>query len=702
MRFAAIVIGSIGILFAGPALAQTSRLVAPKSVVPPMSEIDVQDVQGRRDMLFQIMLEQPDDLDAAFEYAALSVKAGDLEAAVSTLERMLIFAPGLPRLQLELGVLYYRLSAYETARSYFEAAVSGPDVPEEVKGKVEQYLTAIDYAGRTTRFAGQVRAGIRYQTNANRAPTDGVVILNGSPFVLDRTALGSPDGNVYGASVLHYSADLPSQGDTLEADLVTYGSKQFHREDLDVVLGELTVGPAFDLRRFGIDNGAIGVYGIASTVFIEGHFYSTGFGAGTRLVLQPSAGFSWTTAVEYRQRDYHNSEASPTAELRDGGEIRAYTYVNYVVSPTLLWTGNAYVQYDSAKADYLAYTEAGFSAGPSIAFDAPIGEGDPWIFSPNAGLVYRSYDSPDPIVSLSEAEHDLELFIGADLTDSLQGRLGLAGRNRIPARRFQLFDPRLRQSVHLTQRREEFLNMMTERKRLPTLRCSPLRRTLAACAAVSAIVLCASGAEAKVGVAAAVNTDARGKAPGQQQRVITLGQTVIFDEEIATDAKGLVQVLLLDGTTFTVGPNSRLKIDKFVYNPDSGDATVVATLTKGTFRFIGGQTSRKPGGATINTPVGTIGIRGAMVEGSVTSSRSALFSMIFGSEVRFIGPGGITAKIFRPGYTLTVLDGAGGLQTDVRPRTQADASTFQTALAGTHRQERRRQEQARRQHRDAE
>jgi tetratricopeptide (TPR) repeat protein len=425
MRLAAFVIGSIGILFAGPALAQTSRLVAPKSVVPPMSQIDVQDVQGRREVLFQTMLEKPDDLDAAFEYAALSVKAGDLEAAISTLERMLIFAPGLPRLQLELGVLYYRLSAYETARSYFEAAVSAPDVPEEVRGKVEQYLAAIDYAGKTTRFAGQVRAGIRYQTNANRAPTDGVVILNGSPFVLDSAALGSPDGNVYGASVLHYSANLPSQGDTLEADLVTYGSKQFHREDLDVALGELTVGPAFDLRRFGIDNGAIGFYGIASTVFIEGHFYSTGFGAGTRLVLQPGPGFSWITAVEYRQRDYHNSDASPTAELRDGSEIRAYTYVNYVVSPTLLWTGNAYIQYDSARVGYLAYTEAGFSAGPSISFDAPVGEGDPWIFSPNAGLVYRSYDSPDPIVSLTETEHDLELFIGADLMIPCKDNWGL-------------------------------------------------------------------------------------------------------------------------------------------------------------------------------------------------------------------------------------------------------------------------------------
>ena len=111
-----------------------------KSAVQPQPGVNIDEVQTRRTSLFQRMLEKPDDLDAAFEYAALSVQVGDLEAAVSTLERMLIFAPGLPRLQLELGVLYYRLSAFETARSYFEAAVAGPDVPEEVRSKVEQYL----------------------------------------------------------------------------------------------------------------------------------------------------------------------------------------------------------------------------------------------------------------------------------------------------------------------------------------------------------------------------------------------------------------------------------------------------------------------------------------------------------------------------------------------------------------------------------
>ena len=213
---------------------------------------------------------------------------------------------------------------------------------------------------------------------------------------------------------------------------------------------------------------------------------------------------------------------------------------------------------------------------------------------------------------------------------------------------------------------------------------SVLLRSLAAGVAAAALLSGQTPAIAKVGVAAAVNTDAKGRAPGAAPRVISLGQTVIFNEEIVTDARGLVQILLLDGTTFTVGPNSQLTIDEFVYNPATGDAKVVASVAKGAFRFIGGQTSRRPDGATINTPVGTIGIRGGMVEGRVDSSDKALFSMIFGDEVNFSGRDGKRSRIYEPGYTLLVQGGGGGggLDTNIRRRTEGDASTFQTALAG--------------------
>ncbi len=122
-------------------------------------------------------------------------------------------------------------------------------------------------------------------------------------------------------------------------------------------------------------------------------------------------------------------------------------------------------------------------------------------------------------------------------------------------------------------------------------------------------------AASEVGVAAAVNQSAVGTAPGAHVRTIALGDNVVFNESVETNADGLVQILLADGTAFTIGPNSALTIDSFIYDPSANTASVAATFTKGVFRFVGGRTS-KTGGATINTPIGEIGVRGAIMSGS--------------------------------------------------------------------------------------
>ena len=79
----------------------------------PDAGVAAPDIEARRQALLRQMLQDPSNLDVAFEYASLSSQVGDYEAAISTLERMLIFAPNTPRLQLELGMLYYKLGASE-------------------------------------------------------------------------------------------------------------------------------------------------------------------------------------------------------------------------------------------------------------------------------------------------------------------------------------------------------------------------------------------------------------------------------------------------------------------------------------------------------------------------------------------------------------------------------------------------------------
>ena len=252
--------------------------------------MSTQQIQARREVLFNAMLQRPDDLDAAFEYAALSAQVGDLEAAISTLERMLIFAPGLPRLQLELGVLYYRMAAFETARGYFEAAIAAPDVPPEVRARVEQYLAGIDDAADPNRFAGQVRAGIRYQTNANRSPIDSIIFLDGLPFTLDAASQGSPDGNVYATGVFHCLARPAIAGRYARGrpDHLRRRSSSSRRNSTWGWPNSRSVRPSTWAASASTTPRSASTASARASLLGE-DFYSAGIGAGTRFVIRPNA-----------------------------------------------------------------------------------------------------------------------------------------------------------------------------------------------------------------------------------------------------------------------------------------------------------------------------------------------------------------------------------------------------------------------------
>lgn len=92
-------------------------------------------------------------------------------------------------------------------------------------------------------------------------------------------------------------------------------------------------------------------------------------------------------------------------------------------------------------------------------------------------------------------------------------------------------------------------------------------------------------------------------------------QRIALADLIQTGKNGRLQVLLLDHSTFTIGANAVLRIDRFVYDPARG-RTSGATVVRGAFRFMSGQSNRG-NSAAISSPVATIGIRGTIIEGVV-------------------------------------------------------------------------------------
>jgi hypothetical protein len=201
--------------------------------------------------------------------------------------------------------------------------------------------------------------------------------------------------------------------------------------------------------------------------------------------------------------------------------------------------------------------------------------------------------------------------------------------------------------------------------------------TLAAASLLASPVLAQANA---VGVNAAIrNKVVIRSATTRQVRPAVLRQRVILNDEVRTGPASQLQILLLDRTTFTVGANARVAVDRFVYDPARNSRSTGVSVTKGAFRFMSGRTLRQPQGpVTVRTPVATIGIRGTIFEGVVGEDAIRIASREPGvgrkvkakkeeaSLIVLRGPGPATQGDTRPGAidvtvgaSVVTLDGPG-------------------------------------------
>lgn len=161
-----------------------------------------------------------------------------------------------------------------------------------------------------------------------------------------------------------------------------------------------------------------------------------------------------------------------------------------------------------------------------------------------------------------------------------------------------------------------------------------------------------------IGVAATVVDKMEGTV-STNRRVIGQGDKVYKDEVVETGERAKGQLLFLDETTLTVGPNSRVTLDRFVYDPSRGAGTVTMTAVRGVFRFVSGSLPSQA--YEIRTPAGSIGVRGTIfelildIDGTVTVrliEGGIVFSLLNRQQVALTRPGQVL--VIRPDQTTTI------------------------------------------------
>jgi tetratricopeptide (TPR) repeat protein len=379
-------------------------LLAPSAPVgiwaqPPAGD-DEASLQAQKDALFQQMLRDPANLDVTFKYADVAARLGDYEAAVSALERMLLFNPDLPRVQLELGVLYFRMGSYSLARDYFErAAAANP--PPEIRGRLDQYMAEIEKGESRHRLTGYFFSGVQYQTNANVAGSS-VILSPIGPVLLNNQFTKQASGSIFGSGSVLYSYDLETQSrDTFDVTGATYLNHYFNSlvSRLDLALLEVTAGPHFNFPNalIGDKPTSFRPYAIFDEVGLgwDQYFLAGGFGLEYNQIVWRDLALKGV--FEFRQKSFTNAPTRPLSTGLNGNDKLVSLQLNKPI------TDNSVL---SLEFDYLDqstrlpfYTNMSYAASAAyrIRYDDPLGiTRYPWESSALVGRLWSNYASPDP------------------------------------------------------------------------------------------------------------------------------------------------------------------------------------------------------------------------------------------------------------------------------------------------------------------
>jgi hypothetical protein len=132
--------------------------------------------------------------------------------------------------------------------------------------------------------------------------------------------------------------------------------------------------------------------------------------------------------------------------------------------------------------------------------------------------------------------------------------------------------------------------------------------------ALAVLVLAAGAVKASnpgVGAITRVANNVYGTPPEASREPQHAGDPVAFQELLETLNDSAALVRFIDGSDLTVGAQSKVLVDQFVFNPQTGSGNALISITSGALRF---ATGAMPKGKTvIDTPTATLTLRGTVV-----------------------------------------------------------------------------------------
>jgi hypothetical protein len=394
-----------------------------------------QDASDEQERLHAQMLQQPTNYEVTFAYVKVATARGDYEAAIAALERLLYYNRNLAHVKYELGTLYYKLRSFDMAKNYFKEALATPGLDPVTKERIEGYLPDTERQTQQSRFSGFAQTGVRYQSNANFAPSNGLVNVGGQQLGLPSTNTKRSDSNWFGMVGLSHDYDLnDAAGSTFETRFTGYLTEQFVLNDLNVGLIDGSFGWRIPITNNLFPGASVKPYVTGGNIWVGGSQYLSSGGAGITFALPVNDRLSFEPGFEWRRVNVtiNTPTVNPAvsaAQLNEFGTGDWFTggmSMKYMFVETVKLDARGYYRRGEAAADFQNFDQWVGEAALSFLVPPPF-QWMPrhWTLSPFGRYTETDFDAPNPFLDPATRRSDQTWTAGVILDAPITNWFGV-------------------------------------------------------------------------------------------------------------------------------------------------------------------------------------------------------------------------------------------------------------------------------------
>jgi hypothetical protein len=278
-----------------------------------------------RDVTFDEILRDPDNTDLNYAFALTQIRQGDLLGALSTLERILLREPNIPRVRLLYAVVLYRLNAVGEAERELDNVLK-LQMDDGLRRELEYYRSEMARERKQTKFTAIVRLGWNFDSNRNVAPISRNVISSGA-FVPGPREIGAH--SLESLVVVEGEHDLGFQRRHRLIGAVTgFYDRSLRSERFTLGAADVRGGIALDFTPFEIR-----IQPHYRWAHLERDTVLSATGGSIRLDWLTKRDVSVFAFFEGEYQVFNGTANSPVSRFRTGAEWRGGAGVRWVVTP---------------------------------------------------------------------------------------------------------------------------------------------------------------------------------------------------------------------------------------------------------------------------------------------------------------------------------------------------------------------------------